>query len=111
MLPVAEPLSDFAATAASKILSGEAPMLQYSIDNPDETLAAGQFAVVCVESSYVADALIVPTNALFTDTTRYLYVMEDGVRVRRDVKTGIFTDWYTQITEGLEEGEVVYVKD
>lgn len=95
----------------SQVLAGETPMLQYTINNPDDSLSVGQYAVVCVETSYVADALIVPTNSLFTDTTRYLYVMEDGVRVRRDVKTGVYTDWYTQITEGLEEGELVYVKE
>lgn len=95
----------------SQVLSGEKPMLQFTINQPDDQLSAGQYAAVCVETDYVADALLVPTNCLYSDTTRYLYVMENGVRVRRDVKTGINTDWYTQITEGLEEGELVYVKE
>ncbi len=95
----------------SQVLSGETLMLQFSIDEPDEAVRAGDYAVVCVESNYAADVLLVPTNALYSDDTHYLYVMEDGVRVRREVKTGIRTDWYTQITEGLEEGELVYVQE
>ncbi|MDD6040131.1 MAG: efflux RND transporter periplasmic adaptor subunit [Clostridia bacterium] len=96
----------------AQVLSGEKLMRQFTVDNPDDQLAPGQYAAVCVESSYQADALLVPSNALYTaDSGRYLYVMEDGVRVRRDVKVGVATDWYTQITEGLQEGELVYVKE
>lgn len=95
----------------SKVLSGETLMLPFAINQPDDTLCAGQYAAVCVETNYLADALLVPTNTLYSDGERYLYVMEDGVRVRREVKTGVATDWYTQITEGLEEGELVYVKE
>ena len=95
----------------SQVLAGETPMLQFSIDDPEAQVKAGDYAVVCVESDFAADVLLVPTNALYADDTIYLYVMEDGVRVRRDVKTGIRTDWYTQITEGLQEGELVYVQE
>ena len=96
----------------AKILSGESLIRQFTFDNPDDSLASGQYAAICVESNYREDALLIPTNCLYAaDKTRYVYVMEDGVRTRRDVKVGITTDWYTQITEGLEEGELVYVKE
>jgi len=96
----------------AQILAGESLIRQFTFDNPDDALAPGQYAAICVESNYQQDALLVPTNCLYTaDRARYLYVMEDGVRVRRDVKVGVTTDWYTQITEGLEEGELVYVKE
>jgi len=95
----------------SKVLAGETLMLQFTFDQAQEGLAAGQYAAVCVQNSYLADALLIPTNALYTDGTPYVYVMQDGVRVRREVKKGVSTDWYTQITEGLQEGELVYVKE
>lgn len=96
----------------SQVLAGVKLRRQFTFDEPDEALEVGQYAVICVESNYRADVLLVPTNTLYTaDRTRYLYVMEDGVRVRREVKTGVSTDWYTQITEGLQEGELVYVKE
>ncbi|MBR6571127.1 MAG: biotin/lipoyl-binding protein [Clostridia bacterium] len=96
----------------SKVLAGEELRLQFTFDQLDETLAPGQYAAVCVTNNYVADALLIPTNALYAaEGSLYVYVMEDGVRVRRDVKRGATTDWLTQIVEGLEEGELVYVKE
>lgn len=96
----------------AKVLAGEKLMRRFTIDEPDEALASGQYAAICVETDYQPDALLVPSNSLYVaDRTRYVYVMQDGVRVRRDVKVGVATDWYTQITEGLEEGELVYVME
>jgi len=37
----------------------------------------------------------------------YVFVMEDGKAVRKDVEVGISSDSDQEITEGLEEGEVV----
>jgi len=95
----------------SKVLSGEELKVQFAISEPDELLSAGQYAVVCVETNFVPNVLLVPTTALYADENRYLYVIEDGVRVRRNVKIGLMTDWYTQIVEGLQEGELVYVQE
>lgn len=96
----------------AQVLSGVKLRRQFAFDEPDEALEVGQYAVICVESNYRPDVLLVPTNTLYTaDRIRYLYVMENGVRVRREVKVGVTTDWYTQITEGLQEGELVYVKE
>ena len=53
-----------------------------------------------------------PANALFADgLTRYVYVMNDGVRQRRNVEIGVITDWEVQIISGLQEGEWVYVEE
>ena len=96
----------------AQVLAGVKLRRQFTFDEPTEELEAGQYAVICVESNYRPDALLVPTNTLYTaDRTRYLYVMENGVRVRREVTVGVTTDWYTQIIEGLQEGELVYVKE
>jgi len=96
----------------AQMLAGETLKSDFSIESPGEELEAGQYAAICLVMQRAEDALIVPSNAVFSDKAgRYLYLIEDGVRVRRDVKVGISTDWETQITEGLEEGDVVYVKD
>lgn len=95
----------------AKVLAGEELTVRFAIENADDLLEAGQYAAVCVESNYAADVLLVPSNVLYTGEQKYLYVIEDGVRVRREVTTGLVTDWYTQITDGLEEGELVYVKE
>ncbi len=94
------------------MLAGEEPTTDFIIEQPDSALAPGMYAAVCVERLHVADALLVPSNAVYSgDGERYLYVIEDGLRVRRDVKTGVSNESMTQITEGLEEGEIVYVKE
>lgn len=96
----------------SLVFSGETPMTDFAIDEPDENITAGKYAAVCLESLKREGVLLVPSNALYMgEGTRYLYVIENGVRVRRDVKTGVTNGIMTQITEGLEEGELVYVKE
>lgn len=97
------------------VLTGGTLTTQFEIDGPAEhmdLLEAGQYAAVFVVSGLQSDVLLVPSGAVLRDATgRYVYVDEDGERVRRMVKTGKTTDGLVQITEGLEEGEVVYVKD
>lgn len=78
----------------------------------DEQVEAGMYAAVCLVSKARENVLLIPTNALLRGSGgRYVYVIgENGERTRRSVKTGASTAWLTEITEGLEEGEVVYVK-
>jgi len=97
---------------ASALLAGETVPMQFEILNPDEELRAGMYAAVCMERNYLDNALLIPSNALYMDGTgQYVYVIEDGGRVRRSVTTGASNDRLTQIKSGLEEGEVVYVKE
>ena len=96
----------------SRILAGDTARSKFDILENGEGLAAGMYAAVLVETGYVEDALLIPANSLYTDASgKYVYIVEDGVRVRRDVEVGAATDWEIQIKSGLEEGEIVYVKD
>ncbi|MBQ8768728.1 MAG: biotin/lipoyl-binding protein [Oscillospiraceae bacterium] len=71
---------------------------------------AGDYAAIFVYTDYIRDALLIPRGAVLTDAAgSYVYVDADGARVRREVKLGKVTDGLAQITEGLQEGEVVYV--
>ena len=78
-----------------------------------EDVKAGMYAAVCLVTKARENVLLIPTNALLRGGGgRYVYVLgENGERTRRAVKTGVSTAWLTEITEGLEEGEVVYVKN
>lgn len=76
----------------------------------ENKVEAGQYAAILIYSNYVPDALLIPRNAVRTDDAgSYVYVDADGSRVRREVKLGKVTDGLAQITEGMQEGEVVYV--
>ena len=97
------------------ILAGTAVPARFTFDAGDhpEGVEAGMYAAVCVVTKQFEDVLLVPTNAVLRDSTgKYVYVIgENGQRARRSIKTGASTAWLTQVTEGLEEGEVVYVKN
>ncbi len=95
----------------SKALAGETITSRFTLTDADG-VAFGEYAVIMVETRREEDALTVPNGAIFRDSAgSYVYVMEEGQRVRRNVKTGLITDARAQVTEGLEEGEQVYVQD
>ena len=97
------------------VISGAEVTTKFEIIASEEELAeleAGQYAQVCLWHDYVPDALLVPSGAVMHDSAgNYVYVDENGSRVKRSVETGEATISYVQIVEGLEEGDVVYVKD
>lgn len=96
----------------TKVLAGETIMSEFSVVNMDDGVSAGMYAAVCAELDYAENALLIPGNALYSDATGdYVYRMEENSRVRCDVKTGLETEWLVQILEGIEEGDVVYVKE
>lgn len=93
-------------------LTGAEMKARFSINTEDDTLVAGQFAVIMVYSAYRENVLVIPINALYRDGSgQYVYKQVDGARVRCDVKTGMVTDTKAEIVEGLAEGDWVYVKD
>ena len=56
--------------------------------------------------------LVVPANAIYTDESgRYVYLIGGDTRTRQAVSTGRFTTTLVQITDGLKEGDLVYVKE
>ncbi len=77
-------------------------------DDRGADVASGMAAVLFVISDRVEDALIVPSSALRYDNGYYVYKVEDGVQVRRNVTKGTANDAEVQILSGLEEGDVVY---
>lgn len=100
------------AEYVSLTLAGESVPSRFEILSEDVSLSAGQYAAVCLVSGYVENALLIPANALYSGADgRYVYVIEDGQRIHREVKVGQSNGWETQILEGLEEGERVYVQD
>lgn len=77
----------------------------------DDKIENGMYATIVIESNYVEDALQIPANALYSDNDGYyVYRKKDDKSERVDVKTGVKTKTAVEITEGLEEGEEIYVK-
>ena len=69
-------------------------------------------AWICIETGIREDVLRIPANALYLDeSSSYVYVVEEGRRTRRNIQVGVKTDIMIEVTEGLEEGETVYVQE
>ena len=73
-------------------------------------LTAGQMYPVYFEKTKEDQALVVGKDSIYKDgDTRYVYVKNDeGGREKRIITTGESDENYTQVTEGLKEGELVY---
>lgn len=74
------------------------------------SLTAGQMYPVYFEKTKAIQALVVGKDSIYKDgDTRYVYVKNnEGGREKRIITTGESDENYTQVTEGLKEGELVY---
>lgn len=71
----------------------------------------GDFVLICMVGNYHEDVLSIPENAVYRDSNgTYVYLVEDGIRTKRDVVIGYGDGVYVEILEGLKEGDRVYVK-
>ena len=101
----------------SLMLSGNPITSDFRVVGPDgweSRLEAGQYAAIVLVNSYAPDALLIPANAVLSDSGgKYVYVVgENGQRIKRNIKTrqpvGAI---YAQVLDGLSEGERIYVTD
>jgi multidrug efflux pump subunit AcrA (membrane-fusion protein) len=69
------------------------------------------YAAVSLCCIYAEDVLAVPKKALYNDGgSYYVYQVVNGERVRRDVEIGVSTRLKVEITQGLREGDEIYVQ-
>lgn len=81
---------------------------EIAIDNPDSGIFLGVEAKVKIHTAFAAQALVVPLEVVNSDKEGdFVYAVEDGVLVKKRVVTGISSDTYCEIKEGLEEGEQI----
>lgn len=74
--------------------------------------SVGDYVLVCMMSDLHEQVLSIPNSAIYKDSEgSYVYLYEDGAKVRRDVITGYKNNAYAEIVEGLQEGDKVYVKN
>lgn len=94
------------------VLSGNEVPARFDFNGKTSGLKVGQYANIYIYSNIVENALTLPVNALLGDfsTGYYVYRMEDGKPVRCSVKVGVKNSSRAEITEGLQEGDVVYVQ-
>lgn len=86
--------------------------VRVSVPNTDKKLNVGMIAdVTLVTTESAENALSVSSTAVGEDETGcYVYVVKDGKAEKRFVTIGVTDGEYTQITDGLTDGETVVVK-
>ncbi len=96
----------------SIVFAGGTVMTDLRFTGDAGDIRAGDYALMCLVTSEKEDVLAIPFNALYVDDTgKYVYKLSNGVRIRQNVRTGASNGLYIQVTEGLEEGDRVYVKE
>ncbi|WP_194212412.1 efflux RND transporter periplasmic adaptor subunit [Kordiimonas pumila] len=85
-------------------------LVRAEIDNSQHTLRPGMLMMVEVTSRSwnalsISEEGIVPAN-----NKNYVFVIEDGIAVRREVTTGIRRPGYVEITSGVTAGDKVVVQ-
>jgi HlyD family secretion protein len=80
------------------------------ITNADALIRPGMAANVTITTNQVANALLVPTTSIFTDTTgqQYVYLIQNGTPTAVNVSVGAVSDTTTQITgNSLQAGDMI----
>ncbi|MDI9470360.1 MAG: hypothetical protein QM296_09160 [Bacillota bacterium] len=108
------PLPTDWADLVSRSLSGRELVSSYELADRDldvDKLSYGDYAWLEIVLERREDCLVIPLESLYREGGRdFVYVVEDGRRIRREVVVGLQTAIECEILEGLTEGEAVYVK-
>jgi multidrug efflux pump subunit AcrA (membrane-fusion protein) len=79
-----------------------------TLDDPDVPLTLGEAATIVIEVERREDALWIPPAALRTFQGRdFVFVLENGVQRRVDVRLGLRSAEQVEILAGLTEGQTV----
>lgn len=89
------------------------PVSRFSLtdENPDG-MYVGDYASVEIIKSSKPNVLVVPLNAVYSDSSgKFVYEVVDDQRIRRDVTVGISDSVCVEIVDGIQEGACIYVKN
>ncbi len=82
-------------------------LVETVFDNPGLNLRPGTFGDVMLDVKTRDAALAVPQSAILEN--RYVYIVQGGRAVKRDVSLGIQNTEWVEVLNGVAEGEVVIV--
>jgi UDP-3-O-[3-hydroxymyristoyl] glucosamine N-acyltransferase len=75
-----------------------------------EKVKLGSHARITFVQDIRENVIILPRSQInLMSGRRYVNVLEDGVRVEKDVEIGLMTDTEAEIIKGLDEGDLVIV--
>lgn len=78
------------------------------IKNPDEDIFLGVDAKVTIHAEEADDVVVLPSEVVnIGKEGSFCYVLENGIITRKDITTGISSDEYVEVLEGIKEGDEV----
>ncbi len=81
------------------------------VDNPGEEIKPGMHAEVEIPAEIYKDRLLIPQEAVLVRSGRKLaFVVKDGLAKWRYLEVGLENEDYSEIIDGVKEGEVVIVE-
>ena len=86
--------------------------MKVKISNLEHRLRAGMFADVKITKGKSGSAVVVPIESIvnLNSDNPYIFVVEDGKAVRKDLKIGIKTNSRVEVLAGLNAGENVVIR-
>lgn len=81
-------------------------------DFQDKILRPEMTTTVIIHLETRKDVLTVPSRAIARERgERFVTVIDGGARINKKIKTGWYDNSYTEVTKGLEEGEIVLLPE
>lgn len=78
------------------------------IKNPDDDIFLGVDAKVTIHAEEADDVVVLPAEVVnIGKTGSFCYVIENGVITKKDITTGISSDEYVEVLDGIQEGDEV----
>jgi RND family efflux transporter MFP subunit len=85
--------------------------VKVKVTNQDNTIKGGMVADIHFTLTQQTNSLIVPVDAVLDiDGDPYLYVIEDGRAVRRNIKLGLINKQRVEVVDGVEVNETIVVQ-
>ena len=78
------------------------------IKNPDEDIFLGVDAKVTIHAEEAENVVVLPSEVVnIGKEGSFCYVLENGIITRKDITTGISSDEYVEVLDGIQEGDEV----
>ena len=84
---------------------------EIKIQNPDGRLIPGMTATARLNFGKRKNVLVIPLDAIINrNMYKFVFLVQDGKAVQRQVKTGVISENDAEIIDGLEAGQVLIVE-
>lgn len=88
--------------------SGETVYSSFAIDDPNDEVSFGEYAVIVLLKESRHNVLCVPTDAVKHDNNiAYVYLTDGDTATYTEVETGMKDDFYIEILSGVKKGDKV----